>query len=187
MTNSSDNKRSPYNLGTQESPSRSQGMVENVRQPPVPYSYNIVRGFDSIFDQFKRSFDELLGPIVPFATQWPGWDENVMRQPMVDIVDQDDSFLITAELPGFTKDQVDVQVNKDMVEIRAQAQQVQNDERKNFLRRERSFRTFQRTIALPEPVNPTNVDAKLNNGILEIRIPKKEPKPEERMTRVNVK
>jgi HSP20 family protein len=163
------------------------GSVSNVRQPPVPYSYSIVRGFDNIFDQFKRSFDELLGPIVPYASQWPGLSESIFRQPMVDIVDQGDFYLVTAELPGFTKDQIDVRVNKDLVEIRAQAQQQQDEDQKNFVRHERSYRTFQRTIPLPEEVNPTNVDARLNNGILEIQIPKKEPKPEERMTKVNIK
>ncbi|MBO0887635.1 Hsp20/alpha crystallin family protein [Candidatus Bathyarchaeota archaeon] len=145
------------------------------------------RGFDNIFDQFKRSFDDLLAPFAPFTTISPAWAEQAVRYPFVDLVDQGDHYLVTAELPGFTKEMVNVQVNKDALELRAENKTDKEEKGKNYLHRERAYSAFQRTIAFPEEVKPAQVEGIMKNGVLELRIPKREPKPEERMTKVELR
>lgn len=145
------------------------------------------KGFDNIFDQFKRSFDDLLAPFAPFTAISSAWPEQAVRYPFVDLIDQGDYYTVTAELPGFSKEMVDVQVNKDALELRATTNAEKEEKNKNYLHRERAYSAFQRTIAFPEEVKPNQVEGTMKNGILELRIPKREPKPEERMTRIELK
>lgn len=148
----------------------------------------ISRGMDTIFDQFKRSFDDLLAPFAPFTILSPSLNGGeLVRYPFMDLVDQGEYYTVTAELPGFTKDMVDVQVNKDGLSLRAEKNGEKEQRGKNFLHRERAYSVFFRTIAFPEEVNPTGVEGTMKDGVLELRIPKREPKPEERMTKVALK
>jgi HSP20 family protein len=55
------------------------------------------------------------------------------------------------------------------------------------MHRERAYSAFERTITLPEEVIPSKCEGEMKDGVLELKIPKREPKPEERMTRVKLK
>lgn len=141
------------------------------------------RGIDDMFGEFRRSFDDMMRPFFPLAEI-----EQELRLPtryaQVDLVDNGDSFAVNAELPGFTKDQVDVQINKDGVAIRAECKNEKEDKRKNYLHRERAYSSLQRFIAFPEEVDPTKVEGSMKEGVLELKVPKKEPKPEEKPRKV---
>jgi len=141
------------------------------------------RGIDDMFSEFRRSFDDMMRPFFPLAEI-----EQELRLPtryaQVDLVDNGDSFVLNAELPGFTKDQVDVQINKDGVAIRAECKNEKEDKRKNYLHRERAYSSLQRFIAFPEEVDPTKVEGSMKEGILELKVTKKEPKPEEKPRKV---
>jgi len=141
------------------------------------------RGIDDMFGEFRRSFDDMMRPFFPLAEI-----EQELRLPtryaQVDLVDNGDSFVVNAELPGFTKDQVDVQINKDGVAIRAECKNEKEDKRKNYLHRERAYSSLQRFIAFPEEVDPTKVEGSMKDGVLELKVPKKEPKPEEKPRKV---
>jgi len=141
------------------------------------------RGIDDMFSEFRRSFDDMMRPFFPLAEI-----EQELRLPtryaQVDLVDNGDSFAVNAELPGFTKDQVDVQINKDGVAIRAECKNEKEDKRKNYLHRERAYSSLQRFIAFPEEVDPTKVEGSMKEGVLELKVPKKEPKPEEKPRKV---
>jgi HSP20 family protein len=141
------------------------------------------RGIDDMFSEFRQSFDDMMRPFFPLAEI-----EQELRLPtryaQVDLVDNGDSFAVNAELPGFTKDQVDVQINKDGVAIRAECKNEKEDKRKNYLHRERAYSSLQRFIAFPEEVDPTKVEGSMKDGVLELKVPKKEPKPEEKPRKV---
>jgi HSP20 family protein len=143
-------------------------------------------GFDNIFDQFRRSFDELMSPFYPFTGISPSTplSQLPVRSSVVDLVDEGDHYLIYAELPGFSKDQVDVKINKDGLVIRAE-QQTQNEQKnKSYLHRERAYSAFERVIEFPEEVVPQKVEGSMKDGVLQLTVPKKEPNPEERLTKV---
>jgi HSP20 family protein len=111
-----------------------------------------------------------------------------IRSSIVDLVDEGDHYVVTAELPGFSKDQVDVQINKDGLLIRAE-QKAESEQKtgKNYLHRERAYSAFERIVEFPEEVNPSKVEGSMKDGVLQLNIPKKEPKPEERLTKVQLK
>src|SRR5512140_147061 len=93
------------------------------------------RGIDDMFSEFRSSFDDLMRPFFPLAVEQ---DYRLpTRYAQVDLIDNGDSFIINAELPGFTKDQVDVQINKDGLAINAVCKEEKEDKRKNYLHRER--------------------------------------------------
>lgn len=145
------------------------------------------RGFDDIFSEFRRSFEDLMRPFFPLATEFEVGADLPTRYPQVDLVDNGDSYTVTAELPGFKKDQVDVQVSKDGLTIRAQCKEEKEEKRKNYLHRERAYSSMQRYISFPEEVVPNKVDGSMRDGLLELKVPKKEPKPEERPHKVELK
>lgn len=144
------------------------------------------RGIDDIFGEFRRSFDDLMRPFFPFAEIEQEF-KLPTRYAQVDLIDNGDSYTINAEIPGFTKDQVDVQINKEGLAIRAECREEKEDKRKNYLHRERAYSSLQRFIAFPEEVDPSKVEGSMKDGILELKVPKKEPKPEEKPRKVELK
>jgi HSP20 family protein len=133
-------------------------------------------------DRFQRDFEDFWGEssrvggdmtrkarrsIAPFTGA---------SMPSVDIEDQGKNYRLTVDLPGFKKEDVQVELEEDSVTINARRSTTENEQNKNYIRRERSEQTFYRKFHLPEPVRSDQSNAKLNNGILDIMLPKKEPK-----------
>ena len=71
--------------------------------------------------------------------------------------------------------------------IRAKKEVEKEDKKKNYLHRERAYSSFKRAVSFPEEVDPAKAEGKMNNGILELRIPKKEPKPETKPRKLELK
>jgi HSP20 family protein len=145
------------------------------------------RGIDDIFGEFRKSFDDLMQPFFPIAYDIEQEITLPTRYAQVDLIDNGDSYTVNAELPGFTKDQVDVQINKDGVAIKAECKEEKENKRKNYLHRERAYSSMQRFIAFPEEVDPAKVDGSMKEGVLELKVPKKEQKPEEKPRKVELK
>jgi len=176
MTNSKKEK-------TVESPSK--GEIAIVKRSPR--ETEIYRGFDTIFDDFRRSFDDLMAPFLPIRTYFPWTLGTPVRAPLIDVVDEGNQYTVKTELPGFDKNDVDIELNKDTMVLKAEKKSEEEDKSKNYLHRERFYSACERRINFPEEVNPSKVEGTMNNGVLEIKIPKKEPKPEEKMRKVQLK
>jgi len=82
---------------------------------------------------------------------------------------------------GFDKEDVNIEITDEMVMIHAKKMQSEEEKNKNYIRRERETQFFYRRIQLPERVNSNDSKASLNNGILEIVLPKKEPKENKKL------
>ena len=167
---------------------RKDSITGSTTQLANPQQPSLATGFDQMFDQFRRSFDDLMSPFYPFAgiTTTP-LSQLPTRSSIVDLVDDGDQYTIYAELPGFSKDQVDVKVNKDGLIIRAEQKAETEQKNKNYLHRERAYSAFERVVEFPDEVNPQKVEGTMKDGILQLTIAKKEPKPEERLTKVQLK
>jgi HSP20 family protein len=144
------------------------------------------RGIDSLFDDFRKSFDSYMSPFVPMRSFLPRTRGFPIRAPLVDLMDRGDHFLLRAELPGFNKDMLDVELNKDTLVLKAEMKREEDESSQGYLHRERTYSQAQRVINFPEEVNPDEVEAKMADGILELKILKKEPTPEERMRKVQL-
>lgn len=145
----------------------------------VPYSFQ--RDFDRMMERFQRDFEEFwempsrwrMGmrrhgfPLMPFRGP---------MMPSVDLEDRGKDYRLTVDLPGFKKEEVEIEVTDDSVAVKAKKEMSEEEKKKNYVRRERSYQTFYRRIPLPESVRSDDAKASLNNGILEVILPKKEPK-----------
>jgi HSP20 family protein len=145
------------------------------------------RDVDAIFDDFWRSFDIMMRPYYPFETRMQELGMLPVRYAPLDFIDEGDHYSIHAELPGFDKENVDVQINSDGMSIRAKKEVEKEDKKKNYLCRERAYSSFERAVSFPEEIDPAKAEGKMNNGILDLRIPKKEPKPEIKPRKLELK
>ena len=93
-------------------------------------------------------------------------------EPPVDVIDRDGEIVIYVDVPGFSKDEVRVKVTEDAVEVTAEKKEETAVTQENYVVRERVRTALFRRIELPAKVRPEEAKAKLENGVLEIRIPK---------------
>ncbi|GAA0650735.1 hypothetical protein GCM10009019_12010 [Salarchaeum japonicum] len=89
----------------------------------------------------------------------------------VDVEDAGDAFVVTADLPGFEKDDIDVHLREDTLQIDATHEE-SADTGEDYIRRERSKRSVTRSLTLPEAVEDDAVSASFNNGVLTVELPK---------------
>jgi HSP20 family protein len=94
--------------------------------------------------------------------------------PPVDIAEDNDRLVLTAELPGFEKDQIEVQLEGGVLTLRGERKFQDEKEGRNYYRVERSYGQFVRSFTLPNNVDREGVKATFANGVLEIALPKRE-------------
>ena len=95
-------------------------------------------------------------------------------QPAVDVREDKEAYHIEAELPGFKPEHVDVNVDNGVLTVTAERRFEKRDEEKGYQRIERRYGTFRRSFTLPDSVNAEQIDATLQEGVLTVRIPKRE-------------
>ncbi len=96
-----------------------------------------------------------------------------------DIKDNGDSYTIEAELPGFKKEDISIDIDKDVLTVSASHNEEKEEKDKNFVRRERYSGSYSRSFDV-SGVNTEDIKAQYNNGVLELTMPKLEPKEPER-------
>ncbi len=126
-------------------------------------------------------------PILPFPEFFQhSFDTALPREPAFDLEDYGDHYKAVVELPGLSKDQVEVKVDKNSLEIRAERKDENEQKEKNFIHREQSYTAFQRTVDFRDEILPEKVESRMKNGILEITLPKKEPTSKKQLRKVPV-
>lgn len=124
----------------------------------------------SIREDMNRLFNDFLGRTEGQEGTWWGgaW------APPVDLYEADDALILTAELPGFAKDEVNVEIKDNTLTLKGQRQQETKVKEEQYHRRERIYGSFQRAFMLPATVDPDKVTATYKDGVLELRLPKSE-------------
>jgi HSP20 family protein len=140
--------------------------------------------FLTLHREMNRLFDDVMrgGGV---ATGGQGSSESgVLLAPQMDVTETDKEVRIKAELPGVTDNDVQVSLDENVLTIRAEKRQERRDEREGVHFSERTFGTFQRSLRLPFQVNPDHVQARFENGVLTVTLPKAQP--QERSRRIQV-
>lgn len=150
---------------------RSPSMIEPYR------SSDLWMDFDRAFERFRRDFENIMWPRERILErEWPSlavWETNI---PSIDIEDRGNDFLVTVEAAGFKKNEIDINVCGDTLEVSGSKETVEDEKKKEFVRKERMSESFYRTVELPEEVKYEEISADLKDGVLEIMLPKKNPK-----------
>lgn len=135
------------------------------------------RDFERILDRFERDFEDFWA-VTPHL-------RGLMREspmptrmtvPSVDLEDRGSDYRITADLPGFKKGDIIIEITDNAVTIQGKKSGFSDEANRNYIHRERTMQSFYRRLLLPERTNSEQAKAALNNGTLEIILPKKEPK-----------
>jgi HSP20 family protein len=120
---------------------------------PEPFSREVDRLFDRLFD-------------TPSAAQrWA---------PAMDLVEAEDHYLLKADLPGVSQEDVAIEVENGVLTLSGERKAEHERSERGFYRIERAFGRFQRQLTLPEGIDPGAVTADFDKGVLSVRIPKPE-------------
>ena len=118
------------------------------------------------------------GGLQPFGRHWLQLPETMApftgKQPKVDLLDREHEIVVRAELPGVSKDDVEVTVEEFSLTIKATTRQEQEEEEGEYYHREMSSGEYQRTLALPAAVDEEKARASFTDGVLELTLPKQE-------------
>ncbi|MCM1237673.1 MAG: Hsp20/alpha crystallin family protein [Ruminococcus flavefaciens] len=132
-------------------------------------------------DSFDRMFDDA------FHSFWGGNELATFDAFKTDVIDQGDKYLLQAELPGFDKSDIQIDLKDDLLTISASHKEEKNEEDKNkYIRRERYYSSYSRSFHVND-VQAGDIDASYNNGILEVSFPKKDLTAKEEVARIEVK
>jgi len=140
---------------------------------------------DSMFDNFRSQFDDLFWPITQRTSPMTAMTEK--RIPPMDIADLGDRYEMHLELPGIPKEDINIEVTQNSIEISAKHDETKEQKDKNWLHRERSSMSFYRALDLPDDLKTENVDAEFKDGVLTVKLPKMEPKPEYKPKKIKIK
>jgi len=109
----------------------------------------------------------------------PTFKPDQVLRARINVEEQPDKFIVTADVPGFSKENIKVNLTDDgLLQIKAEQSQQWKDQSKDkkYLKAERVFANMQRTIALPKGVEPSKISANYENGVLHVNLPKTEEK-----------
>jgi len=129
--------------------------------------WNPFREMETLQDTINRMFDDKMEGIKGnrMATGF---------RPLVDIYEEKDSIHLDVELPGMESKDVKINVENDMLTIQGERKDETSHKDKDYHRVERYYGTFCRSFALPTNVDRENIKASFKNGILKVKLPKKE-------------
>lgn len=121
------------------------------------------------FETAARSWESGLEPRSRFGSSGDAGGTSL------DLADEGGEFVVAIDVPGYESDDIDLHLSGDRLSITGEREHEVDEGDEQFLRRERTTRSFSRQLRLPEPVDGDEVSASLNNGVLTIRLPKQDP------------
>jgi HSP20 family protein len=122
------------------------------------------RAMDRVFDDFNTDV---------FETAPDTWRESMRSfTPRLDMEDREDSIVLSAELPGMTDKDVQVELNKDFLTIKGEKKSERKESNDNRYFSERSFGSFERTVRLTNEINRDKIEAAVKHGVLTVTLPK---------------
>jgi HSP20 family protein len=134
----------------------------------MPYWGPSWKQMENSIENFRRDMEKSFGTF-PSVTM-PKFPET-----SCDIIDEGNQLRVKMDVPGIKKNEIDLNVAENSIEISAGHKEVKEEKKKNFLRKERSEVTYYRTLPLPEKVHPGKAKAKLTDGVLDVILPKITP------------
>ncbi len=142
------------------------------------------REVDRLFEDFDRDFWRSPFRRSVFDIE-PFWRRELSRGagPAVDIVEKDNAYEVTAELPGMDEKNIEVKLANGGVTIKGEKQEEKEEKKKNYYLHERRLGSFERCFAVPENVDTDKIEASFKKGVLTLTLPKKPEaqKPEKRI------
>ena len=120
----------------------------------------------SVFDDFFRPWNEWF--------EGGGLLGRTMNVPAVNITEQKDDYLVSLAAPGLKKEDFKIDVDGNMLTISSEKEDSREEKDKKFTRKEYSYSSFSRSFTLPDEINKEKIEAKYEDGVLKISLPRRE-------------
>jgi HSP20 family protein len=133
----------------------------------MPASLTRWRPFAEMEDlrtRMDRMFEELMGEAREIRAE-ATWT------PAVDVHRADGKLVVRADVPGVRPEEIEVEVEDDMLTVSGRHEETEEEKGRDFVRRERRYGSFRRSVSLPHGVDPDKVDAVTHDGVLEVTVP----------------
>jgi HSP20 family protein len=172
---------------------RQTGVERRGQYAPQPWAggspFSFMRRFSEEMDRLFEDFGfgrGLLTPGFGRGLSRLGDTERSVWSPQVEVFERGGQLVVRADLPGMTKDDIDIEVADGALVIRGERKSEREENEEGYYRTERSYGSFYRRIPLPEGVNAENADATFRNGVLEVTMQTPE-RAEQRSRRLEIK
>lgn len=145
---------------------------------PVPQMW---QPFEALRNEVEQLFEDFEQGVwhAPFRRSLFDIEPSLRRElrwgaaPAVDIVEKDNAYEVTAELPGMEEKDIEVKVAEGGLTIRGEKKEEKEEKRKNYYLHERHFGAFERYFRIPEGVDADKIQASFKKGVLTVTLPKK--------------
>lgn len=152
-------------------------------QPVETLRREVDRLFENFVGDFWRSpFRRPVFDVEPFWQRELTWG----AVPAVDIVEKDNAYEVTAELPGMDEKNIEVKLENGGLRIKGEKQEQKEEKKKDYYLQERQYGSFERYFSIPEGVDTDKIEANFKKGILSITLPKK-PEAQKPAKKIDVK
>jgi HSP20 family protein len=130
----------------------------------------VMTDMDRLFEEFRNEWENTF--LMPRT-----WATDLVRQPLIDLADNGREYVVKAELPGINKDDLNIEVTENGIEISGETKSEEKEEDKDrgYIRRERRYSKFYRSLPLPENILTDKAEADLKDGVLTVKLPKAAP------------
>lgn len=130
---------------------------------------NETRGQNDLVNLLDNIFNDFYSFSIPSLQKIRG-----ELSPRIDISETDSDYHIDTDLPGIDQKDIDIKLDNNILTIKGKSEDQSETKERNYYIKERYYGSFQRSISLPNNMNADDIDAKFENGVLHIKIPKKE-------------
>lgn len=137
-------------------------------------------------ERMPTVFEDLFKP-------WNEWFDGgnllnrVMNVPAVNITESKDEYLVSLAVPGMKKSDFKIDLEGNMLSISSEKEESSEEKDKRFTRKEYSYSSFSRSFSLPEEINQEKIEAKYEDGVLKISLPRKEESKRHLNKQISVK
>ena len=179
--NNANKDKSKVNKSNVPPPAERSSSSSNSNLAPITNYYNdffenFRQNMQSIQNIMEETWPNSTFPTLKTFSPFEFFDRMTdTRVPLCDVMDKGDRYEVTLEIPGIDKDKVDVKATKNSVTISGKQAEKTKEKGKSYVYSERSYKSFHRQIPFPQEIIPSKIIAKVNNGVLEINLPKKQP------------
>jgi len=133
-------------------------------------------------ESMRREMDRFFDELTPFSwmRETNGGSRMDVWAPNTDMSEDENEYVIKMDIPGMTKDDIEVNFEDNRITIRGERSEEEREEKKDYIRKERYKGSFYRSFTIPKTVDEDQIKAKFEEGVLKVNLPKAEvSKPKE--------
>ena len=138
-----------------------------------------------LFDEIRRMqremdrlFSDFWGPsrflALPDAKGERELTGDIVREPLADVKETDKEVITNLDIPGVNKKDIQLNITEDSLEVKVEQKHETKEEKEGYIRMEHGYRSYYRSLPFPTRVIPDKAEAKYENGVLEVKVPKEQ-------------